>query len=161
MSEERVRALWKGNTATVARVVPYAATQFGAYEQYSKLVMSVLKIDKREHLPPLMRFACGSAAGISAVALTYPLDLVRARMAVNTTGSYQSMPHAFREIVRKEGWASLYNGGRPTFLGILPYAGSVWMMVETLKARVRVWVGVGVYASNALTRVLVCMRQRP
>ena len=34
------------------------------------------------HLPPHLRFLAGSMAGVTSVALTYPLDLCRARMAV-------------------------------------------------------------------------------
>ena len=33
-------------------------------------------------LPPFPRFVAGSLAGATAVLLTYPLDMVRARMAV-------------------------------------------------------------------------------
>ena len=33
-------------------------------------------------LPPLQRFLAGSLAGTTAAMLTYPLDMVRARMAV-------------------------------------------------------------------------------
>ena len=34
------------------------------------------------HLPPHLRFLAGSLAGVTSCSCTYPLDLVRARMAV-------------------------------------------------------------------------------
>ena len=35
-------------------------------------------------LTPLPRFAAGALAGATAVAVTYPLDLVRAQLAIQT-----------------------------------------------------------------------------
>ena len=39
-------------------------------------------------LPPARRFFAGSIAGVTAVALTYPLDMVRARLAVSRKDKY-------------------------------------------------------------------------
>lgn len=63
------------------RIVPYAAVHFGAYEWYRKLLVEHYVVLDTE-LPqraahPVWDFFAGSAAGGTAVLLTYPLDLVR------------------------------------------------------------------------------------
>lgn len=62
----------------MARIIPYAAIQFTAHEQWRK----VLQVDKDGSNTRTRRFLAGSLAGITSQSLTYPLDLARARMAV-------------------------------------------------------------------------------
>ncbi|XP_017462545.1 PREDICTED: mitochondrial coenzyme A transporter SLC25A42-like [Rhagoletis zephyria] len=76
--KEGILALWRGNSATMARIVPYAAIQFTAHEQWRK----ILQVDKDGSDTKGRRFIAGSLAGITSQSLTYPLDLARARMAV-------------------------------------------------------------------------------
>ena len=64
------------------RIVPYAAVHFGTYEWYRKLLVeryAVAAADDEPHraVHPLWDLLAGSAAGGTAVLLTYPLDLVR------------------------------------------------------------------------------------
>lgn len=69
------------------------------------------------------RFVAGASAGATATAATYPLDLVRARMAADwaTQPKYSGVSGALIDVVRKEGPASLWRGIGPTLLGIAPY----------------------------------------
>ncbi|XP_013099521.2 mitochondrial coenzyme A transporter SLC25A42 [Stomoxys calcitrans] len=129
-AKEGVLALWRGNSATMARIVPYAAIQFTAHEQWRK----ILHVDKDGTDTKGRRFIAGSLAGITSQSLTYPLDLARARMAVTDkyTG-YRTLRQVFVKIWVEEGPRTLYRGYWATVLGVIPYAGTSFFTYETLK----------------------------
>jgi len=82
----------------MVRIFPYAATQFTSYEMYKTVIGNMMG---QHHLS---KFFAGSAAGITAVLLTYPLDTIRARLAFQITGEhvYSGITHAavtmFKEV---------------------------------------------------------------
>lgn len=125
-------SLWRGNSATMVRVMPYAAIQFCSHEQYKKLLGGHYGFQGKA-LPPLPRLLAGSLAGTTAAMLTYPLDMVRARMAVTAKEMYSNIMHVFVRISQEEGVKTLYKGFTPTILGVIPYAGITFFTYETLK----------------------------
>ncbi|XP_017048827.1 mitochondrial coenzyme A transporter SLC25A42-like isoform X2 [Drosophila ficusphila] len=129
-ANEGLLALWRGNSATMARIVPYAAIQFTAHEQWRR----ILHVDKDGSNTKGRRFLAGSLAGITSQSLTYPLDLARARMAVTdrTTG-YRTLRQVFTKIWVEEGPRTLFRGYWATVLGVIPYAGTSFFTYETLK----------------------------
>ena len=122
-------SLWRGNSATLIRIIPYAGVQLSSHEQYKIW----LNFEDKKHLPPHYRFAAGSLAGVTSVAFTYPLDLCRARMAVTAKGMYSNIGEVFMKMIREEGFRSIYRGFTPTMLGSIPYSGSSFFTYETLK----------------------------
>lgn len=71
--------VFRGNGASVLRIVPYAALHFMTYEQYRCWVL-----DNYTGLlgtGPVVDLLAGSAAGGTAVLCTYPLDLARTKLA--------------------------------------------------------------------------------
>lgn len=132
VQQHGVLALWRGNSATMARIVPYAAIQFAAFEQL-KLMLS----PESRNATAVTRFVCGSLAGIIAAFCTYPLDLVRARMAVTQKGRYNGLSETVLKIYHEEGFRKFYRGFVPTMLGIVPYAGLSFLTYETCKSSYR------------------------
>ncbi|KAF5291468.1 hypothetical protein FQR65_LT01780 [Abscondita terminalis] len=131
IEKESVLALYKGNGAQMVRIFPYAATQFTSFEIYKRKLSEVFgpgaHIDK---------FIAGAGAGVTAVALTYPLDTIRARLAFQITGEhiYTGIAHAATTIFKEEGGIrALYRGFTPTLMGMVPYAGTSFYMFEYLK----------------------------
>jgi solute carrier family 25 phosphate transporter 23/24/25/41 len=84
LREEGIRAFWKGNGVTIVHRLPYSSINFFAYEQYKMTLRRILGIEgNKESLGVGMgtRLLAGGGAGITAASLTYPLDLVRTRLA--------------------------------------------------------------------------------
>ncbi|XP_029551897.1 mitochondrial coenzyme A transporter SLC25A42 [Salmo trutta] len=125
-------SLWRGNSATMVRVIPYAAIQFCSHDQYKGILGRYYGFQGKA-LPPFPRFLAGSLAGTTAVMLTYPLDMVRARMAVTPRQMYSNIMHVFVRITQEEGIKTLYRGFCPTILGVIPYSGITFFTYETLK----------------------------
>ncbi|KAK9728255.1 Mitochondrial carrier protein [Popillia japonica] len=125
---EGVIALWRGNSATMARIVPYAAIQFTAHEQWKR----ILAVDPTGTTPG-KQFLAGSLAGVTSQSMTYPLDFARARMAVTHKNDYATLRQVFLKIYQTEGLITFYRGILPTIMGVIPYAGVSFFTYETLK----------------------------
>ncbi|XP_022080115.1 graves disease carrier protein-like isoform X2 [Acanthaster planci] len=127
VEHEGVRGLYRGNGAMMVRTFPYGAIQFVTYDWFKKKTKQKL--------------LSGSLAGVIAVLFTYPLDMVRARLAYQVQGEclYRGILHTCRSIWHEEGQLrALYRGVGPTLLGMVPYAGAAFYSYEMGKAYVLV-----------------------
>lgn len=88
-----VGGLFRGHSATLLRIFPYGGIKFLAYEQIRGVV-----IPTKEHETPVRRFMAGSLAGIASVFCTYPLEVIRVRLAWETKSSKRV---TVRQICRK------------------------------------------------------------
>ncbi|MCO5602145.1 hypothetical protein L7F22_056273 [Adiantum nelumboides] len=111
--EEGIQGYWKGNLPQVIRVIPYSAVQLLSYELYKKL----FKGDKE--LSVAGRLGAGACAGMTSTLVTYPLDVLRLRLAVDP--ACKSMIQVATTMLREEGLSSFYRGLGPSLLGIAPY----------------------------------------
>ncbi|KAH8658474.1 mitochondrial carrier domain-containing protein [Xylariales sp. PMI_506] len=78
--------LFKGHSAALLRVFPHAGVSFLAYEQYRALVLP-----SRDRESPFRRLLAGSLAGVTATLMTYPLELIRVRLAYETRQSHRTL----------------------------------------------------------------------
>ncbi|XP_028651772.1 graves disease carrier protein [Erpetoichthys calabaricus] len=130
--KEGFLGLYKGNGAMMVRVFPYGAIQFMSFERYKRILRKKFGISGHVH-----RLMAGSMAGITAVICTYPLDVVRVRLAFQFKGEhrYSGIIHAFKTIYRTEGgFSGFYRGLTPTIIGMAPYAGFSFFTFGTLKS---------------------------
>ncbi|KAJ5690642.1 Mitochondrial carrier protein LEU5 [Penicillium macrosclerotiorum] len=82
---EGAKGLFKGHSATLLRIFPYASIKFLAYEQIRAVV-----IPTPDKETSIRRLISGSLAGTTSVFFTYPLELVRVRLAFETKRSSRS-----------------------------------------------------------------------
>ncbi|TXG49863.1 hypothetical protein EZV62_025738 [Acer yangbiense] len=138
ISEEGFRAFWKGNLVTIAHRLPYSSVNFYAYEHYKKLLHVIPGVQtRRESMSAnlCVDFVAGGLAGITAASATYPLDLVRTRLAAQTNVMYyRGIGHALQTICRDEGVLGLYKGLGATLLGVGPSIAISFSVYETLRS---------------------------
>ncbi|KAG7541426.1 Mitochondrial substrate/solute carrier [Arabidopsis thaliana x Arabidopsis arenosa] len=144
---EGLMGFYRGNGASVARIVPYAALHYMAYEEYRRWIIFGFPDTTRG---PLLDLVAGSFAGGTAVLFTYPLDLVRTKLAYQVVGSakaqvksipveqiiYRGITDCFSRTYRESGFRGLYRGVAPSLYGIFPYAGLKFYFYEEMKRHV-------------------------
>lgn len=144
---EGIMGFYRGNGASVARIVPYAALHYMAYEQNRRWIILTFPDVGRG---PVLDLVAGSFAGGTAVLFTYPLDLVRTKLAYQVVGSaklnaqmvikneqlYKGIVDCFSKTYREAGIRGLYRGVAPSLYGIFPYAGLKFYFYEEMKRHV-------------------------
>lgn len=129
---ESVWSMYKGNGAQMIRIFPYAATKFTSFEIYKNILNRMC--GSKTHID---KFIAGASAGVTAVTFTYPLDMIRSRLAVQISGAhiYTGIVNTAVTIFKKEGGTrGLYRGFTPTLVGMVPYAGLSFYCFENLKS---------------------------
>lgn len=152
--------LFRGHSATLLRVYPYAGIKFIAYEQ----IRSVL-IPTKEKETHVRRLLSGAMAGATSVFFTYPLEVIRVRLAFETkrdsrsslssicrqiyhehpttpsvagvqgpgaAGAVSAAASTVEAVAPKTGLINFYRGFSPTILGMLPYAGISFLTHDTM-----------------------------
>ncbi|KAF3394999.1 60S ribosomal protein L18-B [Talaromyces pinophilus] len=139
--EEGWRGFMRGNGTNCIRIIPYSAVQFGSYNFYKKFIEATPGAD----LNPVQRLYCGALAGITSVTVTYPLDIVRTRLSIQSASfadlgkrkAGEKLPGMFETMVsmyRNEGGTlALYRGIVPTVAGVAPYVGLNFMVYESVR----------------------------
>ncbi|MED6133884.1 hypothetical protein PIB30_032348 [Stylosanthes scabra] len=137
VNEEGFRAFWKGNMVTIVHRLPYSAVNFYAYEHYKNLLQSLIGENHSGNTSKnlFVHFVGGGLAGITAASATYPLDLVRTRLAAQRSDVYyRGISHAFSTICREEGFFGLYKGLGATLLGVGPNIAISFSVYEALRS---------------------------
>ncbi|MBA0830339.1 hypothetical protein Goarm_014879, partial [Gossypium armourianum] len=103
INEEGFKSFWKGNLVTIAHRLPYTAVNFYAYERYKSFLQSTLCLENQRGKAGAdlgVHFVGGGLAGMTAASATYPLDLVRTRLAAQGVGPSIAISFSVYESLR-------------------------------------------------------------
>jgi hypothetical protein len=109
-STQGVSGIFKGNTAAVIRVFPFAACEFYFYELFKNLI---IRGNSKRHNSNFYNFLCGGLTGLTAATLTFPLDVARTRLGVTTLNSEikeNKLSSALINLWKNDGIKGLYKG---------------------------------------------------
>jgi len=118
--KQGVLSMWRGHSTTILRVAPYAGLSYFFHDYTEHLFKSTLNTN---NLPAAYKFLAGSAAGFGGTIFTYPLDVLRVRLALGST---------WKGSLKQGG---LFQGLIPTLVGIVPYSGTAWLVKQTILER--------------------------
>jgi solute carrier family 25 (adenine nucleotide translocator) protein 4/5/6/31 len=135
--EQGVTSFWRGNLANILRYFPTQAFNFAFKDTYkSFFVRHSPKTDKFYFF--LENLACGGAAGASSLAIVYPLDFARTRLAadvgVGSGRQFNGLLHCLSTIRAKEGFFGLYKGFGVSVGGIIVYRAAYFGGFDTAKS---------------------------
>ncbi|KAF2659512.1 mitochondrial carrier protein-like protein [Lophiostoma macrostomum CBS 122681] len=141
--DEGWRGFMAGNGTNCIRIVPYSAVQFSAYNVYKRFFEDT----PGSALGPYQRLLCGGLAGITSVTFTYPLDIVRTRLSIQSASFSgldkaepgKKLPGMWQVLVtmykNEGGFFALYRGIVPTVAGVAPYVGLNFMVYEIARTQ--------------------------
>ena len=109
-AEGAVRALYKGNSATVLREIPAYAAQFGGY-YYSRRILSEHRHKSVDTLNNLELMLCGSIGGYLCWQFSYPQDVIKTLIQTQSQNNHENtaVTSSNHSIIKFK--AKFYDGG--------------------------------------------------
>jgi hypothetical protein len=116
-----IAGIFKGNFASILRIFPFSAVEFYSFEYFKN---KIIRGHEKRQNSLFYTMICGGLAGIIAITLTFPLDVARTRLAVNTASSNlkeNSLSSTLSSLWKNEGIRGLYKGYSVTFIVLLNF----------------------------------------
>ena len=125
--------LFRGLQMSILGYAPFNAISFSTYFTYRE------HLDKRDIIhSDITKVLAGGGAGITAIMVTYPSDLIRRRLQLQNfdknVPSYAGILDCVRKVVACEGVGGLYRGLPATCIKLFPTIGVQFLVLERLKS---------------------------
>lgn len=122
---EGIPGYFKGNWANILKAIPNYCIKFPLNNLFLNLISKNKGIDSIKHLNYNHLLIAGIFTGFNQVTITYPLDLIRTRIAQDKSMITKNLSiiDCFKNTVKKEGFLSLYKGLLPALATTPIYIG--------------------------------------
>ncbi|KAF3440732.1 hypothetical protein FNV43_RR19018 [Rhamnella rubrinervis] len=142
LREEGWSALYRGIVPSLFLQVSHGAIQFTAYEELRKVVIDLKSRKKKSSesseavLNSADYAALGASSKISAILVSYPFQVIRARLQQRPSSEgvprYMDSWHVVKETARFEGLRGFYKGITPNLLKNVPAASITFVVYENV-----------------------------
>ncbi|KAJ6873528.1 mitochondrial substrate carrier family protein ucpB isoform X1 [Populus alba x Populus x berolinensis] len=133
VSEEGMRALWKGVGPAMARAAALTSSQLATYDETKQVLIRWTPLDEGFHL----HLISSTVAGTVSTLVTAPMDMIKTRLMLQreskTVGSYKNGFHCAYQVMLKEGPRALYKGGFALFARLGPQTTITFILCEELR----------------------------
>ena len=120
--EQGLISFWRGNVANLTRYFPSQSLTFAFKDRFRSIMK--LETQTNKTIVVLGNFAASGAAGGGALALLYPLDMARTRLAADVGLNLESRRfkgtfHCLSSIYTENGVRGLYAGIGVSMIGVI------------------------------------------
>lgn len=125
-----IRQLYAGLKMSMFGFAPWNAINFASYNRYKVIFKDY------EEYKNTYKLLCGGFAGITAITVTYPTDLIRKRLQMQSFSKYvpeyNGIIDCAVKIVRNEGLIGLYRGLSISYIKTFPTLAIQFWCYETI-----------------------------
>jgi len=127
-----LRELYAGSKLTFLGYGPWNAINFASYNYYKTNF-----IQYENNSPSIFKLLCGGFAGITAISITYPTDLIRRRLQMQSFSlevpRYDGILDCIQKIFKKDGVFGFYRGLSISYIKTFPTLAMQFYTLDTLK----------------------------
>ncbi|KAA3682318.1 solute carrier family 25 (mitochondrial phosphate transporter), member 23/24/25/41 [Paragonimus westermani] len=130
-AEGGITSMWRGNGVNVLKNCPESAIRFGMHGW----LKSTLFPEAQGNLKPEQRLLVASLAGATSLTCTYPVEILKTRMALRKSTDPRSISQCVRRVYAQGGMRGFYRGYKISMLSYVPYSGMELAIYEMFKRR--------------------------
>lgn len=128
---EGVISLWSGLPPTLLMAIPATVIYFTFYD---RLRVALWSWSGSSQQPLWIPVFCGASARCVAAAAISPLEMIRTKMQSKKLG-YREVTTEIKQLIKHEGYLSLWRGLGPTLLRDVPFSSIYWASYECMKQK--------------------------